>query len=62
MTAQDILQARKDKTMKLPYVTRKTLKRVAKFSDTTSLLEWASACGERGVVCDQPAFRPKEFA
>lgn len=61
MTAQDILQARKDKAMKLPYVTRKTLKRIAKFSDTTSLLEWARACGERGVICDQPAFRPKEF-
>ena len=57
-----ILQARKDKSMKLPYVTRKTLKRIAKFSDTASLLEWARACGERGVICDQPAFRPKEFA
>lgn len=62
MTAQDVLQARKDQTMQLPYVTRKTLKRVAEFSDTTSMLEWASACGERGVVCGQPAYRPKEFA
>lgn len=60
MTARDILKARKDKTMKLPYVTRKTLKRVAKFSDTESLLEWAKGCGARGVVCDQPAFRPNE--
>ena len=61
MTAEEILKARKQKTMKLPYVTRKTLKRVAKFSDTPSLMAWAEACGERGVVCDQPAFRAKEF-
>jgi len=61
MTAAEILKARKQKTMKLPYVTRKTLKRVAKFADTPSLLAWAAACGERGVVCDQPAFRAKEF-
>lgn len=61
MTAREVLQARKDKIMKLPYVTRKTLQRVAKFSDTTALLAWAAACGERGVVCDQPAFRPKEL-
>ena len=61
MTAKEILQARKQKTMKLPYVTRKTLKRVAKFSDTAALLDWAAACGERGVICDQPAFRAKEF-
>ncbi len=61
MTAAEILKARKQKTMKLPYVTRKTLKRVAKFADTSSLLAWAEACSERGVVCDQPAFRAKEF-
>lgn len=61
MTASDILQARKQKLMKLPYVTRKTLKRVAKFADTSSLLEWAAACAERGVICDQPAFRASEF-
>ena len=62
MTASEILTARKNKTMKLPYVTRKTLKRVAKFSATSELLAWAKACGEKGVVCDQPAFRPEEFA
>jgi len=62
MTASDILAARKSKAMKLPYVTRKTLKRVAKLTDTTALLAWAAACAERGVVCDQPAYRPKEFA
>jgi 8-oxo-dGTP pyrophosphatase MutT (NUDIX family) len=62
MTAKDILAARKSKAMKLPYVTRKTLKRIAKLEDTTALLAWAAACGEKGVVCDQPAFRPKEFA
>ena len=60
MTAADILAARKQKAMQLPYVTRKTLKRVAKFADTSSLLAWARACGEKGVVCDQPAFRPGE--
>jgi 8-oxo-dGTP pyrophosphatase MutT (NUDIX family) len=61
MTADEILQARKSKTMKLPYVTQKTLKRVAKFSATSELLAWAKACGEKGVICDQPAFRPDEF-
>lgn len=62
MTAEDILAARKNKAMKLPYVTRKTLKRVAKLADTSALIKWAAACGERGVVCDQPAYRPEEFA
>lgn len=62
MTAQDVLTARKNKAMKLPYPTRKTLKRVARFTDTTSLLAWAKACGERGVICDKPAFRPEEVA
>jgi 8-oxo-dGTP pyrophosphatase MutT (NUDIX family) len=62
MTAEDILAARKNKAMKLPYVTRKTLKRVAKLSDTAALIAWAAACGERGVVCDQLAYRPEEFA
>jgi 8-oxo-dGTP pyrophosphatase MutT (NUDIX family) len=62
MTAKDILAARKRKAMKLPSVTRKTLKRVAKFEDTTALLAWAAACAEKGVVCDRPAFRPQEFA
>lgn len=62
MTAKDILAARKSKAMKLPYVTRKTLKRIAKLSDTAALTSWAAACGEKGVVVDQPAFRAKEFA
>ncbi len=61
MTAAEILAASKTKAMRLPYVTKKTLKRVAKLSDTTALTEWARACGEKGVVCDQPAFRPDEF-
>ena len=61
MTAEDILAARKSKVMKLPYVTKKTLKRVAKFSDIAALITWAAACGQKGVVCDQPAFRPAEF-
>jgi hypothetical protein len=62
MTAEDILAARKNKAMKLPYVTQKTLKRVAKLADTSALIAWAAACGEKGVVCDRPAFRPEEFA
>ena len=61
MTAEDILAARKSKVMKLPYVTKRTLKRVAKFSDIAALITWAAACGQKGVVCDQPAFRPEEF-
>jgi 8-oxo-dGTP pyrophosphatase MutT (NUDIX family) len=61
MTAEDILAARKNKAMKLPYVTQKTLKRVAKLADTSALIAWAAACGEKGVVCDRPAFRPDEF-
>ena len=58
MTATDILQARKDGSMKLPYVTRKTLKRIAQIASTQELLLWAQACGEKGVLCDQPAFAP----
>ena len=61
-SASDILDARKRKAMKLPYVTRKTLKRVARFSSTSELVSWAAACGERGVVCDKPAYKPEEFA
>ena len=61
MSARDVLAARKQKKMKVPYPTRKTLKRVAEFSDVASLLAWAKACGEQGVICDQPAFRPEEL-
>jgi hypothetical protein len=32
---------------------------VAEFGDTADLLEWARACGEKGVLCDRPAFRPE---
>lgn len=60
MTARDILQANKDNKMALPYVTRKTLGRVAIFSASSELLAWAQSCSERGVICDQPAFRPGE--
>ena len=62
MPAADILKARKNKIMKLPYVTHKTLKRVAGFATTSDLLEWARACGEKGVICDKPAFPPEEVA
>lgn len=59
MRAADILAARKAKKMKLPYPTRKTLKRVAVLSTTADLLRWAKACGNKGVICDKPAFRPE---
>ena len=59
MPAADILTARKRKQMKLPYPTRKTLKRVAAFGSTDDLLLWARACGDKGVICDQPAFKPE---
>jgi len=59
MPAVEILAARKLRQMKVPYPTRKTLKRIAEFACTTELLTWAKACGEKGVVCDQPAFRPE---
>lgn len=59
LPAAEVLRARKEKTMKVPYPTRKTLKRVAQFDSITELLQWAEACGEKGVVCDQPAFPPE---
>lgn len=59
MPAADVLAARKAKRMKLPYVTRKTLQRVARFSSTQELLDWAQACGAQGVIRDQPAFKPE---
>jgi 8-oxo-dGTP pyrophosphatase MutT (NUDIX family) len=59
MSAADVLLARKNKNMKLPYATRKTLKRVSRFNTTDELLQWATACGEKGVICDQPAFSPE---
>jgi len=58
----EILKARKNKVMKVPYPTRKTLKRLARFDSTSPMLEWARACGENGVICDQPAFSPEELA
>ena len=62
MPAAEILKARKNKVMKVPYPTRKTLKRLARFDSTSPMLEWAQACGEKGVICDQPAFSPEELA
>jgi 8-oxo-dGTP pyrophosphatase MutT (NUDIX family) len=56
LPAADILQARKEKLMKVPYPTRKTLKRIAQFDSMSELLQWAKACGDKGVICDQPAF------
>ncbi len=62
MPAAEILKAHKNKVMKVPYPTRKTLKRLARFDSTSPMLERAQACGEKGVICDQPAFSPEELA
>lgn len=62
MPAADVLAARRKKQMKVPYPTRKTLKQLAKLDSTDALERWARACGKKGVVCDQPAFAPKEIA
>ncbi len=62
MPAAEILKARKKKVMKVPYPTRKTLKRLARFNSTLPMLEWARACGEKGVICDQPAYSQEELA
>jgi len=59
MTAADVLDARRQKRMQLPYVTRKTLQRMAGFATTAELLAWARACGEKGVRCDEPAYKPE---
>ena len=61
MSAPAILQARKDKAMRVHHPTRKTLERVAEFDSAKSLCDWAKSCGERGVICDQPAFSPELF-
>lgn len=62
MSAADVLAARKKKLMKLPYVTRKTLQRMVRFTSTQELLDWARACGKHGVICDQPAFKPEKMS
>ena len=62
MPAAEILKARKKKAMKVPYPTRKTLKRLTQFDATLPMLDWARACGEKGVICDQPAFSLDKLA
>jgi len=59
MPAAKILEASRNKTMRVHYPTRKTLERIAQFDATSKLLEWARRCAEQGVVCDQPAFAPE---
>lgn len=61
MSAQAILDAGSDKTMRVHYPTRKTLERVAQFDSTEPLCEWAKRCAQKGVVCDQPAFAPESL-
>lgn len=59
MPAAEILLAHRNKSMTVHYPTRKTLERVVQFDSTKELCEWARRCAEKGVICDQPAFRPE---
>lgn len=59
LPAAQVLDAYRNKTMRVHYPTRKTLERVAQFDSTDELLAWARRCGEKGVACDQPAFAPE---
>lgn len=59
MSAAAVLDARKEKQMRVHYPTRKTLERVAAFNSTNALCDWAQRCAERGVICDQPAHVPE---
>ena len=59
MSATAILEARRKKAMRVHYPTRKTLERVAQFDSTSALCAWARSCGEKGVICDQPAYAPE---
>ena len=58
MPAAAVLNAYRDRSMRVHYPTRKTLERVAEFDSAASLLDWARQCAAKGVVCDQPAFAP----
>ena len=60
MPPAQFLRARKNKDMKIPYPTRKTLKRLKRFNSIPAMIDWARACGEKGVICDQPAFLPED--
>lgn len=59
MSAQAILNASRNKTMRVHHPTRKTLERIAQFDSVVALSEWASSCAEQGVICDQPALAPE---
>ena len=59
MPAAAVLEAGRNKAMRVHYPTRKTLERVAQFATASDLLEWARRCAEKGVICDQPAFAPE---
>ena len=59
MSAAAVLDAYRDREMRVHYPTRKTLERVAEFDSTTALLQWSQQCAAKGVVCDQPAFGPE---
>lgn len=59
LSAGDVLAAHRDKAMRVHYPTRKTLQQVELCNSVGELLEWARACGNAGVVCDQPVLPPE---
>ena len=59
LSAAEVLDAYRSKTMCVHYPTRKTLESVAQIDSTRELLAWAHRCAQKGVVCDQPAFAPE---
>lgn len=61
MTANNVLAASRDKSMRVHYPTRKTLQRIASCASTDDLLQWADACSQAGVVCDEPTIPPERL-
>jgi 8-oxo-dGTP pyrophosphatase MutT (NUDIX family) len=49
MTASDVLQASRDKTMRVHYPTRKTLESIAAFNSVAEVSEWARSREDAGV-------------
>lgn len=61
MPAADVLEAGRNRTMRVHYPTRKTLERIAEFGSTPELLGWARECAENGVLCNQPVLPPERL-
>ena len=59
IAAAEVLDARRDQSMRVHYPTRKTLERVARFDSTSALIGWARHCTEKGVACVQPSLAPE---